>query len=307
MSTDDIPVPLLVNFSHYENLDTKEKLLSTINASVEDVLKVDTRNTKEMLNEKQTDQQCEQNLEESIAVSGDTLHDEVQGQEEDSVKREEFSPELDSNKDNGTKQNAGIEDSNKTILLETKADHFDDNDNSGVQKGSTSLQGENVLQSSTVLSLDSYLKEHYGGDSQCKETINITAVPCATGAEVTSSETTNDPLQPCSDAPLFLVDNHGNFKANHGNERLLERHATQGDSKENSDNLPRYNRKNGLEVNKNALICHSEPLTPDEHLDGFVFVNKDGTARSNQGSPARLSPTHPQDTKCKNEDFDGYI
>ncbi|KAK3752394.1 hypothetical protein QZH41_008592, partial [Actinostola sp. cb2023] len=120
-------------------------------------------------------------------------------------------------------------------------------------------------QSRAVCCLDSYLEEHF---SDSKDPVNITAVPCTTGS------VTNNPLQLCSDG-------------NHGNRVLL---VSQSFNVSSSDVFKR--KDNHL---KNAS-------TPDEPLEReFVFVNKDGTARSTQGSP-RLSPTHPLEST---EDEDG--
>lgn len=214
------------------------------------------------------------------------------GKEETPSKPDEGNLNVSSQNDNGYKEMPELEESNKPGLLETTDDHFGNKEIPGNQKDLT----ENVPQKSKVLSLDSYLKEHFHGDAQCKDPVSIAAVPCATGSKVTAS-----------DEPLFLAEKHGNFNFNKENQHGPVQCKLDSYARENNIDITKGNPKDSLKVEQGTTnnILSDSSSTPDEPLDGFVFVNQDGTAIGDHGSsPVRLSPTHPLE---KNEDSDRFL
>ncbi|XP_031560897.1 TBC1 domain family member 5-like isoform X2 [Actinia tenebrosa] len=288
------PVPSLANFNHYENTNDKEPALLTSKS-------IDSNGDTNFI-DSQNELQSE-NIMDNIALdSRGTCRGKVQCEEETPSKPDDTSNiNVSRNQnDNGVKEISVLEESAKAGLLQTTEDHYGNETVAGSQKD---VKG-NVLEKSKVLSLDSYIKEHFDGDAQWKDPINIAAVPCAIGPKASASEDTIHALRPCTDDPLFLAEqNNGNFNFKKEKQHAAVQRKLDGDAREGSIDLMKGSRKANLKVEEgtanNMASDNSLLSTPDEPLDGFVFVNQDGTARSNHGSPV-----HPLEN---DEDSDRFI
>lgn len=290
-TSDNASVPALADLS--ENTDDKDPSALTTNF----ISSTDDTNSNDSQNKLQT------------AIDMDDIHhvdskgiSSVQGGKEIPSIPDETSLNVSQNQnDNGIKKMPVLDESNKPGLLETTDDHFGNKEIAGIQKD----LAENLPKKSKVLSLDSYLKEHFDGDTQCKDPISIAAVPCATGSEVTISDDTIHPLKPCSDeSPILAAKKVGNFSFNKEKQDGAVENKLNNHVKElNNFDVKKDSLKAEEGVANNILSDSSS--TPDEPLDGFVFVNQDGTARGDHGSsPVRLSPTFPQEN---NSDSDRFI